>query len=370
MSLWFLIALMTAASAFAVLWPLGRRPAAVAAGADAAVYRDQLQEVDRDYQAGLIDTRAAEAARTEIGRRLLAAIDTGEGVAPPASRQGPRRVVAVVAMTVLPVAAVGLYAHLGSPTQPAAPLEARKSEPMQQRSVESLVAQVEAHLAANPEDGRGWEVLAPVYLRMGRFDDAVRARRNALRLNGASPAREADLGEALVYAANGLVTDEARGAFDRAIALDRSEPKARYFLGLAAEQDGRLAEAAQIWRALLAEAPAEAGWLGLVRTAIARVEGASAPAAGPTPADMAEAEKLPPEERAAMVRGMVERLAARLRENGSDVDGWVRLVQAYLVLGEPERAKQAAADGRKALAGDPDKLRRIDDLLKGLGLDT
>lgn len=369
MSLWFLLALMTAAAAFAVLWPLGRRPAAFAGGADAAVYRDQLDELERDRNAGLIGAPEAEAARAEIGRRLLAAVDASAG-APGARSQGRRRAAALAALVGLPVAAAAIYASLGSPALPGKPLAERRAEPLQERSLQSLVAQVEAHLSTNPEDGRGWEVLAPVYLRMGRFEDAVRARRNALRLNGATPARESDLGEALVYAANGLVTGEARATFERALKLDKSEVKARYFLGLAAEQDGRTQDAATIWRALLADAPPDAPWADLVRTALARVDPSAASAPGPNAEDMAEAARLPPEQRAAMVRGMVERLAARLREDGSDVDGWVRLVRAYLVLGETERAREAAAEGRKALAGDPEKLRRINDMLKGLGLDT
>jgi len=370
MSFWFLIALMTMGAAFAVLWPLGRRTVALAGGEDAAVYRQQIEELERDRSAGLIAPRDADAAKAEIGRRLLAA--AGPEAAPAAAKPSRprRRIAALTALILVPAAAVGLYVTLGSPALPGAPLAERKAEPLQQRSLQSLVAQVEAHLASNPEDGRGWELLGPIYLRAGRFEDAVRARRNALRLNGATAARESDLGEALVYASNGLVTDEARETFERALKLDKSEVKARYFLGLAAEQDGRNQDAAAIWRALLADAAPDAPWVGLVRAALARVDPAAPPAPGPSATDMAEAEKLPPEQQAAMVRGMVERLAERLKEDGSDVDGWVRLVRAYMVLGEPERAKQAAADGRSAVAGDAEKLRRINEMLKGLGLDT
>ena len=88
------------------------------------------------------------------------------------------------------------------------------------------IAQVEAHLAKNPEDGRGWKVVAPVEDGLGRFEDAVKARRNAIRLSGASADREADLGESLMGAANGVVTDEAKAAFERALALDAKLPKA------------------------------------------------------------------------------------------------------------------------------------------------
>lgn len=361
MSLWFFMALMTAAAVFAVLWPLGRGKA-VASGSDVAVYRDQLTELDRDLNAGLVGAAEAEAARIEISRRLLAADGRAGGSAAPHARGG-RKPAVIAALILLPVAAVVTYWHLGSPALPGAPVMARQQTPLEGRPIDALVAQVEAHLANSPEDGRGWEVLAPVYLRLGRYDDAVKARRAALRLNGASAVREADLGEALVYAANGIVTAEAIEAFRRAIGLDPKEHKARYFLALALEQDGKTAEAATAYRALLAEAPPGAGWVEVVRRALARV----APG-GPTEGDIAGAENLSPEERAAMVRGMVDRLAARLAEDGNDPEGWLRLIRAYVVLNDPEKARAAAGNARKAANGDTARLERINALVKSLGL--
>ena len=225
-----------------------------------------------------------------------------------------------------------------------------------------------SHLEQNPQDGRGWEVLGPVYMRLGRYDDAVKARRNALRLLGPNSEREADLGEALTVAANGIVTAEARQAFERAVRLDDSDYRARYFLGLAAEQDGRPNEAAEVWRSLLAGAPPGAGWIGFVRESLARVD-PNAPPPGPTADDIAAAGKLAPEQQAEMVRGMVARLAERLQQDGSDVEGWLRLVRAYMVLGDKDKARGAVADARRALAGEPDKLRRLDELIRGLGLE-
>ena len=117
------------------------------------------------------------------------------------------------------------------------------------------MAQVEAHLEKNPTDGRGWNVLAPVLAKLGRFDDAIRAFRNSITYNGDSASRRADLGEVIAAASGGVVTSEAKAEFERAIALNADEAKASYFLGLAAEQDGRRDEAASIWRGMLAKAP-------------------------------------------------------------------------------------------------------------------
>ena len=368
MTLWLVFALMTAAAVFAVLWPLGRR-AAGSGGSELAVYRDQLAEVDRDRDAGRIGTAEAEAARIEVSRRLLAAADAERGVAAATATALPRRAVAAVALIALPIGAVALYLAFGSPTLPGQPVSAHLDKPPEQRSIETLVAQVEAHLEKNPNDGRGWEILAPVYLRLGRFSEAVKARSHSLRLNGESAERQSGLGEALVGAAQGIVTADAVKAFERAVELDANAPKPRFFLGLAAEQDGRAAEAAQRFRALLAETPEDAPWLGFVREALARVDPSAAAERGPSAADVAAAAELSPEQRQDMVRGMVERLAARLKDDGSDLDGWLRLMRAYMVLGERDKARSAAADARRALAGDADKLRRIDDAARGLGLD-
>jgi cytochrome c-type biogenesis protein CcmH len=369
MTLWFALAMMTAAAMFAVLWPLGRRYAGLGEGADVAVYRDQLEEVERDHNAGLLGAPEAEAARVEIARRLLAASDAG------AARTGAagsviwrRRVVAAAVLVLLPVGAAALYVRLGSPALPDVPLAERAATPADQRSIASLVAQVEAHLEKNPNDGHGWEVLAPVYLRLGRYDDAVRAWRNTLRLNGENAAREADYGEALVAAGNGVVTAEAKSAFERSQKLDGEEPKSRYFLGLAAEQDGKPKEAAAIWRALLAGAGPNAPWADGVRQALARVDPAAASAPAPSAADITSAEKLSPAQRSAMISGMVSRLAERLKQDGGDIEGWQRLIRAYMVLGERDKAKDALAAARKANTADPEKLRRIEELTDALGL--
>jgi cytochrome c-type biogenesis protein CcmH len=360
MALWFPLALMTAAAVFVVLWPLGRARLAKPAGGDVAVYRDQMRELERDRSAGLIAAAEADAARVEISRRLLAADDARHHAAPISLAPWRRRFIAGAALLALPFGAVAFYLAIGFPSLPDQPLAARNNGP-DGRSLAALVAHVEDRLERNPQDGRGWEVIGPVYMRLNRFDDAVRARRNALRILGPSVAREGDLGEALAAAANGIVTAEAKAAFDRALALDARDPRANFFVGLAAQQDGKNAEAAAIWHDLLARAPADAPWAHVVRESLAQIEHPNdAFAPGPGAADVAAAAQMSPEDRAKMVRGMVERLAARLARDGSDVDGWVRLVRAYNVLGEHDRARAAAAAARHALAGETDKLHRLD----------
>jgi len=356
--IWVFIALMTAGAVMAVLWPLSRRKRDVPPPSDVAVYTDQLDEIGRDQSFGLIAPAEADAARLEVSRRLIAAADAaaaataaGEGRASSPLR---RRVVALIALIALPAGAVVIYLAIGSPGLPGAPLAQRMAAPpAQHQPVAELFARVEQHLEQHPEDARGWEVVAPVYMRLGRYDDAIKARRNLLRLLGPSAERWSDLGEALVARENGVVTEDAKAAFDSALKIDAKDVAARFYSGLAAEQDGRKADAARIWRALVTDAPPDAAWRPSVERALARVESGAEPNKSSPAA--------PPAPQSDMISAMVARLDARLHDkDGDDVDGWIKLVRSYTVLQQPDKAKTARDDARKALAKDPDKLARLD----------
>ena len=238
---------------------------------------------------------------------------------------------------------------------------------MPSQPLDNLVAQVEAHLEKNPTDGRGWTVLAPVLSQLGRFDEAARAYRNAITYDGESARRRADLGEAITGAAGGIVTAEAKNEFERAVALNADEFKASYFLGLAAEQDGRTPTRPRSGRPCW---PMRLRTRRGVRWCRRRWRG-SAERRAPALTDdaMAAAKDMNEADRGAMIRGMVERLATRLKQNGDDVEGWLRLVRAYMVMGERDKAASARIDARQAVANDAERLRQLNEGLKNLGLD-
>ena len=371
---------MTAVAVLAVLWPLSRRAAVQRGGSDVVVYRDQLDEISRDQAAGLIGEAEAQAARVEVSRRLIAAADSAETAAESETEARDRsslwrrRVTAVIALLLVPAGAAALYLHLGSPQLPGEPLAARLDAIHQNAPIAKLIAQVETHLAKNPNDARGYQVLAPVYMRLGRFDDAVRADRKIIALSGETADRQADLGEAITAAANGVVTDDAKTAFERALKLDAKQLKARFFTGVAAQQDGKIEQAATIWRGMLADAPANAPWAPAVQRALAGIGKPVPPAAvasagptmpGPNAGQIADAANMSANDRGAMIRGMVARLAARLKENGDDVAGWVQLVRSYRVLGDTAKMQAATADAETALSAHPDKLRAFKEAMNG-----
>jgi cytochrome c-type biogenesis protein CcmH len=354
MALWFVFVLMTAAAAFAVLWPLARNKP-VRLGGDVAVYRDQLDEIQRDRASGLIGDAEAEAARVEVSRRLIAAADAADAERPADAKSSllQRRITAIAGLVLLPAGAFALYLTLGSPDLPGEPLALRMQAPKDTNDIQTMVAEVESHVAKNPNDGKGWEVLGPVYMRLGRYDDAVRAWHNAIAINGSNAEREANYGEAVVAAANGVVTDEAKAAFDRALKIYPQDVMARFYMGMAADQDGKRAEAEKIWNDLIAGAPPDAPWVEVVRRALARNTPAGGAAAPAVAAEGAPADH--------DVNAMVERLAERLKKDGADVQGWLQLVRSYRVLGQNDKMQVALADARKALAGDADRLKQFND---------
>lgn len=371
--LWIFLALLTGAAVLSVLLPLARAKASVEeTPSDVAFYEAQVAEIERDVERGLIAPSDAESARTEAGRRLLAA--TRGGSTETGSSLAARRAAAVAAIVVIPAIALGLYGVIGNPGLPDQPLTARQAQQQpEQMDLAAAVARIEAHLAANPDDGKGYEVVAPVYLRMGRADDAARAYENAIRLLGDSPARRAGRAEAMVYAASGVVTADARKDFEAAVAADPNQNVARYYLGLAAEQDGDKAKAVQIWGQLLAEAPSGATWTKGLRARIAALDPSALPPESAPAMPQGEAAAaiaaMPEQDRQTAIRGMVDNLAARLAKDGNDVEGWIRLVRAYSVLKESEKAREALSNARRGLAADSAALSRIEALARELGLE-
>ncbi len=375
--LWVVFALLTGAAVVSVVWPLTRTPRGVSRSAiDVAFYKSQIAEIDRDAADGLVGSADIEGAKAEAARRLLAVAKAP--AEPSAATNGNNaRFAAIAALVFVPGLAFGLYRLIGHPNLPDLPLAARLQESPERTDLLAAIAKIEKHLAQNPQDGRGYEVLAPVYMRMGRYDDAVAAYANSLRLNGDTPERQALYGEAIAAAANGEVTPAAKAAFATAAAKDPAAPRPRFYLGLAAAQAGDKARARDIWERLLAQSPPGAPWLPSLRENLAALSGrpeTSQPNAAPSgpaanPALAAKIAGMSGTDQSRAIHGMVDKLAARLAQNGQDVEGWLRLVRAYAVLNESDKARSALIDARRNLAGDATATGRIDALARELGLE-
>ena len=379
MILWLVLAAMTAVALAALLVPLARRrgPARARREYDLQIFRDQLRELASDVDRGVVNLAEAAAARTEIERRMLAVgreAEAGETAAP--ARPGRARIARATGLIGLglgmPALAVALYLALGSPGLPGQPFASRADAPAMMAGGEAgdlslMIENLSARLVEEPENLSGWMLLGRSHLATGRYPEAVTALRRAQALAGADAVIAAELGEALVLAAGGTVTPEARLLFEQALRTLPDDPAARFYDGLFEAQRGESDAALEIWLALAAETPEDTPWYGQLERLIeeaaadAGVELAEIPAAppaaasgagapGPSAEDMAAAQEMDADEQAAMIGGMVERLAARLEEEPDDRAGWLRLANAYSVL---ERFADAAAAYARALALDP-----------------
>lgn len=252
MLLWIVFAAMTAVVALAIVQPYWRRHMGGGAPShDLAVYKEQLREIEHEQARGLLGEAEYSSARIEISRRILAASAAADGDRPglTASPLAP-----YVMLSLLATVTVAVYLIYGSPEMRDQPLAARVAEDGNP-PIERLVARVEERLQEHPEDGAGWTVVAPVYMRLGRYADAASAFQKAIGLLGETPDRLGDLGEALAFANDGNVGDEARAAFRKAQSHDPSNARAAFWLAIAQEQDGKLAEAAQGYKTLIGRGP-------------------------------------------------------------------------------------------------------------------
>jgi cytochrome c-type biogenesis protein CcmH len=366
MVIWITFAVLTAV-VLALLWlPFGRRKSEGVADAvyDLNVYRDQLSELERDEAAGLIAPSEAQGARNEIARRMLAAeqaLSHGQR-----QKDAHGKWTAVLPAVAIPLVALGGYLVYGSPEYRDVPRAERIANAAQTNDFPALVVQVEQHLAKNPDDVEGWLVLAPAYRRQGRFDEAAAAFARAARLRPDDPNLHTAHGETLVLAGNGTVTDAARKAFENALQRDPADAKARFYLAMALAQDGKTEQARSAYQVLLDDAPADAPWRPAVERQLAQLDSPAAP--GPTGEQVAAAQSMSAEDRQQMIRNMVDGLAERLAQDGNDLDGWLRLINARVVLGDSEKAAAALKSAREQFAANEAALARIAAQAKELGL--
>jgi cytochrome c-type biogenesis protein CcmH len=365
--IWLIFAAVTACVIFAIARPLIREalPAADALS-EIEAYRLQLAELSREEARGTIGKEEAEQTRIEISRRLLKASRQTSAAAVAGHRANlNKNMMFAVLAAVIALGAAGLYVVYGTPGLGDQPLEARLNAPVDRQPLGIQIANVERRLRANPKDAQGWTVIAPVYFRTGQFDKAAEAYRRAMLLSGEDEDKLLGLCESLIYANQGMVPAEAKPALDAALLRNPKSLRGRFWLAILAGQDGRKADAGQIYRQMLSENIPDA-WKGVINKHLTALN--DQPALPDSPENQQASGGALQGDQRAMIRGMVERLAARLTENGADLDGWLRLIRSYAVLKDTSKAQEAAASARVQFASEPKALEQIDALARGLGL--
>ena len=378
---WIAFTLMVTVAAVGITIPLVRRyDSRRGRPLEADVLGRQLADISETSAGEAPEPAVTESLKTETIRRFLSETPPADSAARPL---GTRSVLAL-ALGLAAVVAIGatmLYAKLGRPDLAAT--SGGRPDPAAAGSapdghVGNMIAQLEAKMRQSPNDPEGWRMLGWSYMATQRYAEAAGAYGRAVALDPANADYASARGEALVKAADGKVTPEAQASFAAAAKLDPTDPRARYFLAAAKDQAGDHAGAMADWIALLKSAPPGAPWAAEVRDFVIRIaasrgedvssklpavspaqtaqsagpaaSGASAPG-GPTPDQVAAAQQMPSDAQQAMIHQMVDGLAARLKTNPSNADGWVKLMRARMVLGDPAAAAGAYRDGMKAFAG-------------------
>jgi len=408
MMLWIILTLMTAAAAAYVAAPFLRpiNPRDATQSSDLGIFRDQLAEIDREEASGLIEPAAATSARTEVKRRMLAAdkAATQAGEATPLTALEYKfAFLTITAVTVL--GSVILYAYNGNPGIPSGvpgvgamaqqSAEAPAAAPAMggapsASDVDTAIGKLAARLKANPDDVKGWAMLGWSYLGTNKFAEAAEAYRKAAALEPKNAQIKSGLSQALIKAADGKVTPEALGVIDEVLAIDPKEPGARFDKGLAKLQGGDAKAAIDDWIAEIKDAGPDDKWPGELRQRIietardnkidvsgrlpAEVAAAApiapvAPAApsasvipatpGPSQADIDAAKSMSAADQTTMIKGMVERLAAKLEANPKNVEGWIQLMRSRKVMGDLDNAKVAFKRALTVFEGAADEKSKL-----------
>lgn len=406
MTLWVVLTLMICAAAIAVAAPFLRRQYRPVSVDDRAIElgRRQLEEINLEVAQGLLGPQEALSARTEIERRIVKAAKSAPIYADAISAQG--RLMASVAVAGLVVlGSAGLYAKIGRPDLPSASLlipsaavatgaaAAQTAERAPVAGVGQSVGDVEdaisnlvARMRETPEDAEGWKMLGWSYFNTERYAESSAAYARAVTLIDDDPELWSLYGETLVRAANGLVTPAAREAFEKATELNPDDARARFFIGMALEQNGDPKAAVDAWIALLDSARPDADWRPGVLQRVKEVaiengldiderlpqarSSLLPPSSdrGPSEEDVRAAAQMAPADRQAMIAGMVDQLQARLEEDPTDVDGWVKLMRSRVVLGEEEVARSAYLRATELFSESPEARGRLDATAEELGL--
>lgn len=378
MIFWLLAAALALFTVLALVWPILRRPTDALGRADSAIaiFRDQLSEVDRDAERGLISTEEAKAARTEIQRRMISADKARRGTGSP---EGSGRGLLLICAILTPVAAAGLYTILGAPGTPSLPFAERQAEQQDAQNLNNLTAQLRARLEQEPDGGeaRGWQLLATTYMNMGRYADARYAYSNIVDRPEANSATWSQYAEAIISAEKGVVTKPAEDAIAKSLELDPLNPAGTYYRAIGIDQAGQTLDARRLLLDRITAEPALQPWMGTFLREANRMgaefgldpvglpDFPDAPR-GPSAEDVEAASEMSEEERMDFIRSMVAGLAERLESEPGNLQGWMQLARAYMVLGQRDDAREALLSAKALTDGLPEGDLRRETVEQGL----
>src|SRR5665213_728139 len=356
--IWLVFVLLCGAAAAGVSFPLLRRNTPdLAPSPQTAVYQDQLEEVDRDLNSGSINAPEAQAAKSEINRRLE--IASRDALPSRPLNSFWRRATLIVVAALLIAGGVGLYGFIFSPNMPSGATPAQQAQaPF---SVDAMIAQIKARLKQKPDDVEGWRLLGLANFTQKRWPESVYAYSKAVELAPDNLDLRSTLAEAEIGAAQGKVTPEAQSQVDAVLAKNPKDLRTLFYDGLGHEQAGDKQGALDRWTNLLAIAPADVPWRADMSQHVAdlaKALGKDVPAVATAPNSGQQA----------MIEAMVQKQADSLKANPMDLEGWQRLIRSFMVLKSPEKAKAALQSAKQAFDSDQGSLAKLQAIADELGI--
>lgn len=365
----FAIAVLLIACA-ALYYAGWKAPVNEGVSAETEHFQRRLAEIETDEQHNRLSSEEAVAAKAELARQVMANQKDAQKNAE--SIGLPKWLAPAGGISVALIALV-VYLDVGSPALPSQPLNARP-EVARQAEIKAAITRVEEQLSANPDDLRGWQVIAPVYMQSARYDDAVRAYEHILSLSEPDAVTETDLAEAIILANGGATTEQAMQLLRDAAQRDPSDVRSRFYLAGEATRSGNYEEAIRRWNELLDLSDGHESWLPNVQTGLATAmalqqdpdsdvpvpQTAQQPAEQVAPADTDQDD---------MIADMVDGLSTRLESQGGSLEDWLRLMRSRLVMGQSELAQKAYDEARAAYP-DPNERAELDAFAANNGLKT
>jgi len=363
MMFWVFILLLSLIAMGFVCYPLLSKNVSAKSEVESeqTLYKARLSEIDKDLELGRLDEISAQAARAEEARRLIKTTENTKLT----EVTSTNKVLVIFAALSLPLLSLPFYLSVGSP-QEAMP-ESVAENANSGSSIEELLAVAEKRLASNPDDTNGWKVVAPVYMRMGRFSDAIKAYENVLRVEGDSPEILTKLADAHIEQNQGQINSTAQDLVSRVLAIDEENAIARFYTGIIALQSDKPDETLRIWQAMLDGAKGDEEWVPVVEGRISELRLLEKkPALPALDQDTLEAAQgMTSEDRMAMIGQMVSNLSQKLQENPNDKQGWQRLIQSYMVLDRKDDAQSAFESAKSQFADDKSFLDTLKNIISG-----
>jgi cytochrome c-type biogenesis protein CcmH len=341
------------------------------ASKDLLIYKDQLVEVEKDLEKGVLSKSESDAARIEVSRRILLADKRSKLEKQTVSiSQNHNKLITFIILIFILAGSFSIYAFLGNPSLPDMPLQARLAEIKENRSQRisqeeaellvpdeiieapsdylALVSKLRIAMKERPNDIQGLRLLALHEFRLGKYRSARKAHLKIINVLGETATAKdlIDFAEVMIVATNGYVSPEAEFILRRGLEMKPNDGRARYYSGLSMAQSGRPDVTLRLWENLLNEGPDDAPWIPLIKEQIvdvARLVGvnlAQDQLPGPTSEQINSAETMSDIDRKEMIQGMVSSLSNRLANEGGTVNEWARLIRALGVLGETANASK------------------------------